>query len=288
MRKFLAALVVGITALAVSAIAFAATSPNTNQTVDVKVDPNRKSASRTSPRPSKLDVTTRLRSKDGSKHAPATKATVFFPRGMVFNPEDFPQCSKRALSERGPAACPSRSRVGGGWAKVDARPVIENSQPGGSKEIEAQVQAFNGQPKRIGSRRYPTIYLYATTTTPIATQNILEGVLRPATSPYGRKLEVTIPPLPTIPDQPNATISDFNTRICKGTYRANDPPASGAGPAYVCRTGRSGLVSISSGGRTTYYVTNPTTCNRTWPFKADFRYEGNLTASATDRVACRS
>jgi hypothetical protein len=221
-----------------------AQSGNVIQKIDVKIKPN-KASPKNKPRGITLDITTTLSTRDGSKPSPGTRTVVSFAKGLKFNNTKFPTCDQTLLDQNGPSACPKGSQVGKGSATVDARPLI--TQP-----IQGQTLGFNAKGN--------TILLYTVVTNPITTSTTLVGKLKKASGKYGTKLDVTLPPLPTAPGLPNATITKFQL-----TTKA----------------------SIRKGHKKYDYIVAPTTCKRTWPFAGKFTFEDGTTLPATSSVKCK-
>jgi hypothetical protein len=241
MRK-LVIVVVACAALVGASVVYAQVTKT--QTMTVKIKPA-KAGSKKKPRGITLDITTLLNTSDGSKASPATRTVVSFAKGIKFNSTKFPTCDQTALEQNGPSGCPKGSQVGKGSATVDARPVI-------ATPIQGQTLGFNAKGK--------TILLYTVTTVPISTSTTLVGKLKSASGKFGAKLDVTIPPLPTLPGQPNATIQRFQL-----TTKA----------------------TIKKGGKRYSYVEAPTTCKKSWPFAGKFSFEDGTTLSATATVKCK-
>jgi hypothetical protein len=242
MRK-LVGLVAAVAVLVGAAVVYAQTN-QTVQTLDVKITPA-KASTKKKQRGITLDVTTATSNQDGSKHSPTTRAVVFFAKGLKFNDTKFPTCSQSALEQQGPQACPKKSVIGTGSADVDARPVI-------NEPIHGTTTGFNAKGHKV--------LLYTVVTQPIQTTTTIVGKLKKASGKYGSKLDVTVPPLPTLPGQPNASITRFQL-----TTKA----------------------TIKKRGKTYNYVVAPTTCKKTWPFKASFTFEDGTTANATSNVKCK-
>ena len=242
MRK-LVGLVAAVAVLVGAAIVYAQ-GDQTVQTLDVKIKPA-KASTKKKQRGITLDVTTATSNRDGSKHSPTTRAQVFFAKGLKFNDSKFPTCDQTALEQSGPSACPKKSQIGTGSADVDARPVIADT-------IHGQTFGFNAKGH--------SVLLYTVVTQPIQTSTTIVGKLQKASGKFGSKLNVTVPPLPTLPGQPNASITRFQL-----TTKA----------------------TIKKRGKTYNYVVAPTTCKKTWPFKASFTFEDGTTANATSNVKCK-
>jgi hypothetical protein len=242
MRKLVIA-AVACAALVVAGVV-QAQSGNVVQTMTVKVKPAQ-AGSKKKPRGVSLDITTLLSTRDGSKASPATRTVVSFAKGFKFNSAKFPTCNQTSLEQNGPQACPKGSQVGKGSAIVDARPLI--TQP-----INGTTLGFNAKGN--------TILLYTVVTNPITISTTLVGKLKKASGKYGTKLDVTIPPLPTVPGLPNATITKFQL-----TAKA----------------------TIKKGKKKYNYIEAPTTCKKSWPFAGTFTFEDGTTLTASSTVKCK-
>jgi hypothetical protein len=181
----------------------------------------------------------------GAKPPALTNTTLRFPKGAVVNARYFKRCSRTALAQSGPKACPASSKIGTGRARGDARPIVAN--------VDAKVTLFNGEP--VGGN--PTILIYAVPdlSSPLTIQGILRTQPR---GPYGYVLDVDIPPIPTLPGQPNASVVFFDATTLDRTVRRR--------------------------GRTIHYIDGPVLCTGTF-FMLDgsFSYEGGITNTVLER-----
>jgi hypothetical protein len=144
----------------------------------------------------------KIKNDDGSIPPPSSRTVVHLPKGMKVNYKPFLKvvCPKAMIDENGPEACPKASRVGPqGKAHADA--IL-----GGTHIHEpATVDPFAG-----GTRNgHPLLELYADGRSPISVQITIEGELMPDRGKYGQKLDVPIPPIPTVPGAADASIVDF-------------------------------------------------------------------------------
>jgi hypothetical protein len=185
-----------------------------------------------------LTLRTVLRISDdtGAKPPPLTQTLLRFPKGAVVNARYFSRCSRSALERGGPRACPSRSRIGAGTSRADARPIVPS--------VNARITMFNGQPQ--GGN--PTILIHAIPD--LSSPITLEGVLRYQRSgPYGYVLDVPVPPIPTLPGQPNASVTFFDATTLDRTVRRR--------------------------GRRIHYIEGPVVCNGTFfLLDGEISYEG--------------
>jgi hypothetical protein len=153
-----------------------------------------------------LRTTLRIGESTGAKPPPLTHTTLRFPKGAVLNARFFKKCSRAALERRGPAACPKASRIGQGTSLADARPILPS--------VSAKITLFNGEP--VG--RDPTILIYAVPeiSSPLTLQGRLHQDRR---SRYGYVLDVDVPKIPTLPGQPNASVTFFDATTIDRTVR---------------------------------------------------------------------
>jgi hypothetical protein len=196
-----------------------------------------------------LRTTISIRDDAGAKPPPLENTTLRFPRGAVVNARYFKKCSQSVLERKGPSGCPASSKIGVGTATGDARPVVGN--------VNAKVTLFNG--KTVHGN--PTILIYAQPE--ISSPLTITGELkRQRTGPYGYVLDVDVPPIPTLPGQPNASVVFFDARTLDRTVRRS--------------------------GRRIHYIEGPILCNGTF-FLLDgaFTYEGGVTHTVYERFTLR-
>jgi hypothetical protein len=199
----------------------------------VKADKNKKRGGLT------LRTTLRISDDTGAKPPPLTRTVLRFPKGSVVNARYFKQCSRSALESRGASACPAGSKIGAGTARADARPIVGN--------VDSKITLFNGKP--VGGD--PTILIYAVPdiSSPITIQGLL-GFQR--SGRYGYVLDVSVPPIPTLPGQPNASVVFFDATTLDRTVRRR--------------------------GRRIHYIEGPVVCNGTFLLlDGSFSYEGGIT-----------
>jgi hypothetical protein len=199
----------------------------------VRADKNKKRGGLT------LRTTLRISDDSGAKPPPLTRTVLRFPKGAVLNARYFKQCSRSALESRGASACPASSKIGAGTARGDARPIVGN--------VDAKITLFNGKPVSGN----PTILIYAVPdiSSPITIQGVLEYQ---RSGRYGYVLDVNIPPIPTLPGQPNASVVFFDATTLDRTVRRR--------------------------GRRLHYIEGPVVCNGTFLLlDGSFSYEGGIT-----------
>jgi hypothetical protein len=246
MRKTLATVVAGT--LGLTGIATAQAAPT--ETLDFGVKVVRADRKK---RFGALTVRTAFRITDtsGSRPPALTNTTLRFPKGAVINARYFKRCSPNRLTTSGVKGCPSASIIGKGKAQGDARPIVNDP-------IDAKITMFNGQP-RNGN---PTIVIYAVPE--ISSPIVIVGEFKrqPRGSNYGYVLSVDVPPIPTLPGQPNASVSFFDATTLDKTVRRK--------------------------GRKIHYIQGPIVCDGTF-FLLDgsFSYDGGITNTVLERFTLR-
>jgi hypothetical protein len=184
--------------------------------------------------------------------APLSHVVVHLPAGLGVSFAGMRTCSEGALRARGPRACPAGSRIGGGSTLVETR--------FGSETIseEAAVQIFAG-PGRSGAR---SLEFTAQGLTPLEERVTFAGLLQPDRAPYGMKLVMSIPEVPTLATLPGASTVRLSLRV--GPAGAGHGAARVAGSIHVPR-------ACPAGG---------------FPFAADFAFGDGSTSGPTARVRC--
>ena len=192
-----------------------------------------------------LRTTIRISDDTGGKPPALTNTTLRFPKGAVVNARYFKTCNPSRLRQRGVKGCPAGSKIGAGKARGDARPIIP--------DVPAKITLFNGP--RIGGNPSIIIYAIPEISAPIVIQGPLK---RQRSGPYGYVLDIDVPPIPTLPGQPNASVVFFDATTLDRTVRR--------------------------GHRRIHYIEGPVLCAGTF-FLLDgsFSYEGGITNTVYER-----
>jgi hypothetical protein len=254
MRKLYGLASAVIALLMFTAIALAGKEVSTSgqtQTLEIKHS-TKKSSKKRKGRNVYVTVRLSLRKTDGSKASPTTGVSARLPRGMRLGYRRFPKCKLSRLTEQGIKGCPKRSRIGRGKILADARPVIANP-------VSGKVTAFNG--RKISGKPTYLIYVQPELSSPITIVGKLNR--------RKRRLDFDVPLVPTLPGQPNATLTYFKIKT-GGKIRKTRR-----------RNGRKRRVTY-------HYLENPRRCrSRRWKWRFDFKYENGERLSPVDRVRCR-
>jgi hypothetical protein len=247
MRKFLGLGTALVALLGLSAVAIAGQagpSPSGQvQTLEASHSPNKASKKKKAVG-AKVTITLTLTKTDGTKPSPTTRTVVHLPKGMKTNYAQFPKCNPTKLQSQGPKACPKGSKVGSGSLKADATPVVPDP-------VGGTVAAYNGT-----GRRY-LLYVVPEISSPLIIPGKLKG------SKNNLILDFTVPLVPTLPGQPNATLTYF-TVTTGGTYKKK----------------------VHGKKKKFNYLENPTKCSGGYSWTLDFTYENGETLSPSDSAPC--
>jgi hypothetical protein len=168
---------------------------------------------------------------------------VHLPAGLSFNLAGVGTCSHAQV---GRSRCPASSQVGTGSTLAEAH---LGSQTLGET---ASVKAYRG-PNQGGQ---PTLLIAGQGLTPLIERVVITGVLKRDHPPYGLELDMTVPPIPTLPTEPNASIVHFT-------------------------------LTIGASGRARGLVHVPSSCPAGgFPFGAEFTFEGGASTTSGGSARC--
>jgi hypothetical protein len=183
--------------------------------------------------------------------APMRGSILQFPAGLTLELHRLRSCNTARLRARGMSGCPTQSRLGGGHALVAVH--------AGSLRITEQVtlSAFLGPPRNL----QPTFEILARGYSPLDERIVFSGTVLPDSAPYGEELVLSIPPIPSLPLEPDASIVSFSLTI--GASRQLEHHDANA-------------------------VLIPSSCPPTggFPFAAEFTYADGASGGALATVPC--
>jgi hypothetical protein len=189
----------------------------------------------------KVKIVLTLKKSDGTKPSPTVDAIVSLPKGMGLNYTKFPQCDINKLKSQGTKACPKGSKVGTGRLEADASPVLA--------KVGGTVTAFNGKSKTY------LLYIVPEISSPLVIPGKLQGK---------STLDFDVPLVPTLPGQPNATLTYFEVT-----------------------TGAVFRKKVKGKRKKFNYLENPAKCpSGGYPWKIAFRYENGESLAPTDPAPC--
>jgi hypothetical protein len=181
--------------------------------------------------------------------SPVRKAVVHFPPGLRMYIPSIRECTRARLVAHGASGCPARSQIGSGRAFGDVYAGFQ------AESEEVAVSAFLGPPQNGN----PTIEVLGQGYSPLDERVVITGTVLLDKPPYGEELVMSVPAIPTIPLEPNASTVSFSLTIGGARFRKHDPNA----------------------------VMLPSSCPAGgFPFAADFTYEDGTTSSTTATVPC--
>lgn len=240
-------LTVAPTAPAISAPVIFTPPPSfspTSATIAPSLSPNRLGAR------SALTFTTTYGGGEFGVPSPLRQSVLRFPAGMSIEIPSLHSCSAARLRARGPSGCPPQSEIGRGQAIAEVR--------AGSQILTEHVSmwVFLGPPH--GS--LPTVAILGRGHTPFDKQMVLTGTMLEDEAPYGEKLVLTLPPIPTLQFEPDASMLTFSLTL-------------GASRRHRTRHTNSIVVpsSCPAGG---------------FPFAAEFTYADGSNSSVLTRTPC--
>jgi hypothetical protein len=229
-----------------AAAQMASTQPETDASMHASFLPDRLGAS------TALTLTVGFSGGPEGVPEPLHQAVLHLPAGMAIDLRGSVACPQSRLRRSGAAGCPAESIVGRGHALADVY--------AGSLVVpeEADVTVFRG-PSHGGLQ---TFEIFGQGETPLYQSVITTAVLQPDSAPYGAKLTVSVPPIPTLVLEPDASIVSVSVTV--GGIGRKQKAHAAAGSIRVPR-------SCPAGG---------------FPFAASFAFADGSATSATTAIPC--
>jgi hypothetical protein len=193
--------------------------------------------------------------------APLSSLDLYYPAnlGLATSGLGVATCTPAILEIEGPEGCPSQSQMGRGTAIVEV--------PFGPEVITQTAHTLIFMAYRHQGRVQLLFYAYSGEG--VATIIVFAGSLLPAKTPFGGELEISIPPVPTLPGAPNAAVVQLHATI---------------GPQHLTYYER------ARGRYLPYHpegILLPGTCPRGgFPFAATFGFEDGTRATARTAIPC--
>jgi hypothetical protein len=186
-------------ALSIAATPVAATSapvqPGPTATIATSLSPDKLGAK------GALHIT--IRYGESGVPAPVTHSVLRFPAGLGIEIPHLRGCAIARLRAHGPSGCPTQSLLGRGSALAEAQ--------AGSQIITENIALwiFLGPFKNL----QPTFEILGQGYTPFDERVVLTGTALPDNPPYGEDLLIAIPPIPTLPLEPDASIVTMSLTV---------------------------------------------------------------------------
>jgi hypothetical protein len=180
---------------------------------------------------------------------PVRRTLLRFPAGLNVEIPLLRSCDAARLRAHGPSACPPQSRIGGGHAIVEVH--------AGSQTIAEHITlwVFLGALHNLS----PTFLILGRGYSPFNERVVLSGSALSDSLPYGEDLAIGIPPIATLPLEPDASIVSMSLSV-----GSTSPHASHAATVVVPH-------HCPSGG---------------FPFAAVFTYADGFTGQAYATAHC--
>ncbi len=182
--------------------------------------------------------------------SPVRRAVLRLPAGLGIDIPELRSCAIARLRARGPSGCPAPSEIGRGEALVEVH--------AGSQLITENISLwlFLGPLRNFE----PTFEILGQGYTPFDERVVFTGTVLTDHAPYGEDLVMSIPPIPTLPLEPEASIVNMSLTI--GADKPRHP-------------------------RDTDTVIVPRSCPEGgFPFATEFTYLDGATATARATVPC--
>jgi hypothetical protein len=142
---------------------------------------------------------------------PVRRSVLRFPAGLGIEIPHLRSCSIARLRTHGPSGCSTQSLLGHGHALAEAQ--------AGSQIITENISlwVFLGPFKNL----QPTFEILGQGYTPFDERVVLTGTALPDNPPYGEDLVINIPPIPTLPLEPDASIVTMSLTV--GVSKPHNP-----------------------------------------------------------------
>jgi hypothetical protein len=183
--------------------------------------------------------------------SPVRRSVLRFPAGLSIEMPVLRSCAPARLRARGARGCPRQSELGRGSALAEAH--------AGSQIITENIALWVFLGPLVG-RAEPTIEILAQGYTPFQERVVLMGTVISSSAPFGEELVLTIPPIPTLPLEPDASIVALSLTLGSSEPRR----ASNANSVLVPS-------SCPTGG---------------FPFAAEFTYGDGSSSSTPATIPC--
>jgi hypothetical protein len=148
---------------------------------------------------------------------PLHTITLRLPAGLQVDLRSTSTCAPARLRAGGATGCAPSSLVGRGHARLQVH--------AGSQTIpeQAGLWAYRGPSAGGGA---PTLEILGVGSTPLWERTLSRGVLRGDGAPFGSSLTITVPPIPTLVFEPNASFDSFSLAL--GALASTPPTHSPA------------------------------------------------------------
>jgi hypothetical protein len=135
--------------------------------------------------------------------SPVRTSVIELPAGLGIDIPSLRSCSATRLRTQGASGCPAQSQIGSGYALLEG--------DAGSQLISENVRLWVFLGPLHGFQ--PTFLVLAEGYTPLEERIVLSGNVKPAAAPYGEELAMSIPEIPTLPLEPDASVATLTLTV---------------------------------------------------------------------------
>ncbi len=217
--------------------------------------------------PGAIGLTADIMNTDGGIPTPVTGLVADLPGGITLNLQDFPTCPLATVvaAVGVPPVCPAGSQIGSATAVVGAE--IDGSSI--TEPAAARVYLTGKNPI--------TAEVWANGVTPIAETLTFSGTLAPNVAPYGPKLTLDVPLIPTLPGGPDGSLVSITAMF------------SGSATTSTTETVKQAGRTVKKKVKTTVgEFTLPKTCSGAYRWAGTVTFQDGSNVSASGSVPCRA
>jgi hypothetical protein len=182
----------------------------------------------------------------GALQPPIMNRIVIKLPGGKYNASKFARCNLASLQAKGPTACPSKSKIGTGTGVGLARPVVEDP-------VNGKLTIFNGT--KQGGRDTVLVFVFPD----LGPTFVSVGKVIKTGSGY--TLDFNVPPIKTLPNAPDASVTSVKTKTPKK--------------------------SVRKGKRKHYLILTPRKCSGTWKGSGTFYFATGETQTVPVSQKCK-
>jgi hypothetical protein len=204
-RRPTVALGATLATLVTCALLAATAQADTSATITPSLSPDRLGAR------GALLVTIHFTEGESGVPSPVRRSVLRFPAGLSLEIPQLRSCSIARLRARGASGCPPQSQLGHGHALAEVK--------AGSQILTEDIALwlFLGPFDNL----QPTLEVLGQGYTPFDERVILTGTVLSDRPPYGEDLVLSMPPIPTLPLEPDASIVTMSLTV--GVSRPRHP-----------------------------------------------------------------
>jgi hypothetical protein len=186
-----------LAATAICALPAAGARAGASATITPSLSPDRLSAK------GALTITIHYAESESGVPSPVRRSVLRFPIGLGVEIPHLRSCSIARLRSRGPSGCSAQSLLGHGHALAEAQ--------AGSQLIAEDISLwlFLGPFHNL----QPSFEILGQGYTPFDERVVLTGTVLPDSPPYGEDLVMSIPSIPTLPLEPDASIVTMSLTV---------------------------------------------------------------------------